>query len=94
MGRISSSLIELPPQSAAHWNALGVAAMAAGEDFFGLAQHSFIRSAECENNSLAWTNLGVLYLISGEEQLANAAFKESQGGISLAFSHLSRGFAS
>ena len=37
-----------------------------------------LRSVECENNSEAWTNLGVLYLIAGESQLANAAFKESQ----------------
>ena len=36
------------------------------------------RSVECENNSEAWTNLGVLYLTAGESQLANAAFKESQ----------------
>ena len=52
--------------------------MSAGRDHFGVAQHSFIRSVECENNSEAWTNLGVLYLVAGESQLANAAFKESQ----------------
>ena len=37
--------LSLEPKSAAHWNVLGVLAMSAGEEYFGVAQHSFIREA-------------------------------------------------
>ncbi len=55
--------LSLEPKSHTHWNAMGVVAIRSGEAYFGLAQHSFIKSIECENNSVAWTNLGVLYLV-------------------------------
>ena len=37
--------LSLEPKSAANWNVLGVLAMSAGEEYFGVAQHSFIREA-------------------------------------------------
>ena len=36
------------------------------------------RSIEAETNSTAWTNLGIFYMILGQAELANRAFKESQ----------------
>ena len=75
--------IQLEPNSFLHWNALGVFEM------FGmnldenptaksLAQHAFIKSIQSENNAIAWTNLGILYLVSNEYKSANKAFKEAQ----------------
>ena len=45
------------------WNLLGLVAFAA--DDHGLAQHAFIKSVTLDNNSVAWTNLGILYLVLG-----------------------------
>ena len=36
------------------------------------------RSLQLENNSMAWTYLGVIYLQLGRTHLANRAFKEAQ----------------
>jgi hypothetical protein len=49
--------------SHALWNLLGVVAFAG--DNHALAQHAFIKSVTAENNSIAWTNLGILYLVLG-----------------------------
>ena len=75
--------IQIEPKSFAHWNALGLFEMY-GENIFedkqakSLAQHAFITSIQIENNAISWTNLGILYLLSNEFQLANQAFKEAQ----------------
>ena len=36
------------------------------------------RSIQAESNPIAWTNLGILYMLLGHAELANRAFKESQ----------------
>ena len=75
--------IQLDPNSHIHWNALGVFEMS-GDSFYdnqkakSLAQHAFIKSIEIVNNSISWTNLGILYLLMDEHGLANNAFKEAQ----------------
>ena len=46
---------------------------------YALAQHSFIRSIQCEpNNVEAWSNLGVFYLERSQIELAHKAFKTAQ----------------
>ena len=45
---------------------------------FALAQHAFVLSVTIENNASAWANLGILYLLSGNDELANTSFNESQ----------------
>ena len=75
--------IEIEPKSYVHWNAFGLFVMN-GENLCedqnakSLAQHAFIKSIEIENNAVSWTNLGILYILSNEFQLANKAFKEAQ----------------
>ncbi|XP_043920067.1 tetratricopeptide repeat protein 37 [Protopterus annectens] len=62
-----------------YWNALGVVANCKGIGNHALAQHSFIKSIQAEqNNTVAWTNLGVLYLQEGNVELAHEAFKVAQ----------------
>jgi superkiller protein 3 len=53
--------IALEPSSHAHWSALGVLTLSDGD--FAMAQHCFIRSIQTENNAIAWTNLGIMYLL-------------------------------
>ncbi|XP_010139963.1 PREDICTED: tetratricopeptide repeat protein 37-like, partial [Buceros rhinoceros silvestris] len=46
---------------------------------YALAQHSFIKSVQAEQmNVVAWTNLGVLYLTTGNIEPAHEAFKIAQ----------------
>ena len=45
------------------WNLLGLVAFSADDN--GLAQHAFIKSVTLDNNPVAWTNLGILYLVLG-----------------------------
>ena len=46
---------------------------------YALAQHSFIRSIQCEpNNVVAWSNLGFFYLERSQIELAHKAFKKAQ----------------
>ena len=71
--------IALDPNNHAHWNALGVYAMSMEKEDYALAQHCFAKSVHLENNAVAWTNLGVLYFILGDQTLTNQAFKEAQG---------------
>ncbi|XP_033634939.1 tetratricopeptide repeat protein 37-like [Asterias rubens] len=62
-----------------HWTALGVIASGKGVDDPALAQHAFIKSIQVEpNNVVAWTNLGALYLVQGNQELAHQAFKIAQ----------------
>lgn len=44
-----------------------------------MAQHCFIKAVIAESNSaVAWTNLGILYLVMSDFKLANKAFGEGQ----------------
>nr|XP_032824456.1 tetratricopeptide repeat protein 37 isoform X2 [Petromyzon marinus] len=62
-----------------HWSALGVVAASEGVKNEALAQHAFIKSIQAEqNNVVAWTHLGALYLGKGSMELAHEAFKVAQ----------------
>lgn len=68
--------IKLEPGNHEFWNALGVAT---GELNPKVAQHALIRALYInEKNSRVWTNLGALYIIQGDLQLANEAFSKAQ----------------
>lgn len=64
------------PLNATFWNALGVLAFDVSPR---LSQHCFIRSIEHNSRSaVPWTNLGLFYLVHGDEDLANQAFLRAQ----------------
>lgn len=68
--------IELEASNADFWNALGVVTMTLSPK---VSQHSLVRSLNLDDNSSrAWTNLGVLYLLNNDTQLANEAFTRAQ----------------
>ncbi|KAJ7335765.1 hypothetical protein JRQ81_013706 [Phrynocephalus forsythii] len=78
--------VRLDSKNHLYWNALGVVACCKGVENYALAQHAFIRSIQADQiNVIAWTNLGVLYLITGNIEQAHEAFKVAQ---SLEPSHL------
>ncbi|RZF45634.1 hypothetical protein LSTR_LSTR010585 [Laodelphax striatellus] len=67
------------PSNWEHWNLLGIIASSPDINEKPLAQHAFIQSILAEDrNSVAWTNLGVLYLELNHSDLANKAFKATQ----------------
>ncbi|RMC17980.1 hypothetical protein DUI87_04854 [Hirundo rustica rustica] len=58
--------VRLDSKNHLYWNALGVVASCSAVGNYALAQHSFIKSVQAEQiNVVAWTNLGVLYLATG-----------------------------
>ena len=58
------------------WNALGVVTTMLNVK---VSQHSFIRSLHLNDHSAkAWTNLGALYLLNNDQELANEAFTRAQ----------------
>ncbi|KAK5172682.1 Superkiller protein 3 [Saxophila tyrrhenica] len=68
--------IELEAGNAEFWNALGVATTTLNPK---VAQHSFVRSLHLnELNAKVWANLGVMYLLHGDYQLAHQSFGRSQ----------------
>ena len=68
--------IELEAANAEFWNALGVATTPLNPQ---VAQHSFVRSLHLnELNAKVWANLGALYLLQNDIQLASQAFGRSQ----------------
>lgn len=68
--------IELEAGNAEFWNALGVVTTSLNAK---VAQHSFVRSLHLnERNVKAWTNLGTLYLLQGDNELAHTAFTRAQ----------------
>ncbi|EXJ73501.1 uncharacterized protein A1O5_03262 [Cladophialophora psammophila CBS 110553] len=68
--------IELEASNSDFWNALGVVTMTLSPK---VSQHSFVRSLHLnENSAWTWTNLGVLYLMNNDHQLANEAFTRAQ----------------
>lgn len=68
--------IELEAGNSEFWNALGVVTMTLSPK---VSQHSFVRSLHLNDHSArTWTDLGVLYLINNDNQLANDAFTRAQ----------------
>ncbi|KAI5476323.1 hypothetical protein MNV49_007836, partial [Pseudohyphozyma bogoriensis] len=64
------------PVNASFWNALGVLAFDLSPR---LTQHAFIKSIEYNSRTaVPWANLGVFYLVHGDEDLANEAFLKAQ----------------
>ncbi|XP_023220257.1 tetratricopeptide repeat protein 37-like [Centruroides sculpturatus] len=69
----------MSPNKSMYWNTLGIIAACNELMDYSLSQHSFIKAIEYENdNAAAWTNLGVLYLLHNEVQLAHKAFSIAQ----------------
>jgi superkiller protein 3 len=68
--------IELEAGNSEFWNALGVITTPLNPK---VAQHSFVRSLHLNERSVrAWTNLGTLYLIQNDLELAHQAFSRAQ----------------
>lgn len=68
--------IELEAGNSEFWNALGVVTSEMNPK---VAQHSFVRSLFLnERSAQTWSNLGALYLIQNDIQLANDAFTRAQ----------------
>ena len=68
--------IELEAGNSEFWNALGVVTMSLSPK---VSQHSFVRSLHLnETSARVWTNLGVLYLVNHDHELANEAFTRAQ----------------
>lgn len=64
------------PVNSIFWNALGVLSFDLSPR---LSQHSFIKSIEYNSRSaVPWTNLGLFYLVQGDEELANQSFLKAQ----------------
>ena len=68
--------IELEAGNSDFWNALAVVTTKLNPK---VAQHSFVRSLYLNDKSArVWTNLGTLYLLQQDHQLANDAFARAQ----------------
>jgi superkiller protein 3 len=68
--------IELEAGNSEFWNALGIVTTLLNPK---VAQHSFVRSLHLnERNVKAWTNLGALYLLQHDYDLAHMAFARAQ----------------
>lgn len=68
--------IELEAKNAEFWNALGVVTSGLNPK---VSQHAFIRSLYLnEISANVWTNLGALYLLQNDHQLAAEAFSRAQ----------------
>lgn len=68
--------IELEAGNSEFWNALGVVTSELNPK---VAQHSFVRSLFLnERSPQTWTNLGALYLLQNDVQLAHDAFTRAQ----------------
>ncbi|CAK4001289.1 Superkiller 3 [Lecanosticta acicola] len=68
--------IELEAGNYEFWNALGVVTTTLNPK---VAQHAFVRSLHLnELNAKVWVNLGVLYLLQNDNELAHQAFSRAQ----------------
>jgi superkiller protein 3 len=68
--------IELEAGNAEFWNALGIVTTTLNPK---VSQHSFVRSLHLnELNAKVWANLGVLYLLQSDAELAHQAFARAQ----------------
>ncbi|KAL1924268.1 uncharacterized protein VTP21DRAFT_7303 [Calcarisporiella thermophila] len=71
--RYVSISLQLNPTSPESWNILGVISLAHNPK---IAQHAFIKVIEYNSRDPApWCNLGLLYLLASELELANRAFQ-------------------
>ncbi|PWN37617.1 uncharacterized protein FA14DRAFT_159580 [Meira miltonrushii] len=68
--------LKLEPGNGTYWCTLGTLVFDHGVP---LAQHCFIKAIECDSKDVtAWTNLGFLYLVHKDLELANEAFVRAQ----------------
>lgn len=68
--------IELEAGNSEFWNSLGVITTTLNPK---VAQHAFVRSLHLNERSVrTWTNLGTLYLIQNDTELAHQAFSRAQ----------------
>ncbi|OJD35987.1 translation repressor antiviral protein ski3 [Diplodia corticola] len=68
--------IELEAGNAEFWNALGIVTTQLNPK---VAQHSFVRSLHLnERNAKVWVNLGTLYLLENDYELAHTTFARAQ----------------
>ncbi|XP_014551777.1 hypothetical protein COCVIDRAFT_112036 [Bipolaris victoriae FI3] len=68
--------IELEAGNSEFWNSLGVITTTLSPK---VAQHAFVRSLHLNERSVhTWTNLGALYLLQNDTELAHAAFSRAQ----------------
>ena len=68
--------IELEAGNAEFWNALGIVTTHLNPK---VSQHAFVRSLHLNDKSArVWTNIGTLYLLQNDHQLANEAFTRAQ----------------
>ena len=68
--------IELEAGNSEFWNALGIVTTTLNPK---VAQHAFVRSLHLNDRSArVWTNIGALYLLQNDHQLANEAFTRAQ----------------
>ena len=68
--------IELEAGNAEFWNSLGVVTTTLSPK---VAQHAFVRSLHLNERSVhVWTNLGALYLLQNDLELAHQAFSRAQ----------------
>ena len=68
--------IELEASNSDFWNSLGVVTMQLNPK---VSQHALVRSLYLNDKSArVWTNLGTLYLLQDDHQLANEAFTRAQ----------------
>ncbi len=74
--RCMKRAIELEPGNADFWDALGVVTTCLSPN---VAQHSFVRSLYLnERSARTWANLGTLYLLQNDYELAHTAFARAQ----------------
>ena len=68
--------IELEAGNSEFWNALGIVTTQVNPK---VSQHAFVRSLFLNDKSArGWTNIGALYLLQNDHQLANDAFTRAQ----------------
>jgi superkiller protein 3 len=68
--------IELEAGNSEFWNSLGVITTTLSPK---VAQHAFVRSLHLNERSVhTWTNLGALYLLQNDHELAHVAFSRAQ----------------
>ncbi|KAK4051115.1 Superkiller protein 3 [Microbotryomycetes sp. JL221] len=70
------SALQDEPMNSVFWNALGVLTFDLSPR---LSQHCFIKSIEYNSRTaIPWTNLGLFYLVQGDDELANQSFLKAQ----------------
>ena len=68
--------IELEAGNSEYWNSLGIVTAYLNPK---VSQHAFVRSLHLnERSARVWTNIGALYLVQNDYQLANEAFTRAQ----------------